>query len=59
MTSSYNKDKGCFRASVALLFFGALIGTGFWFALTSTLDDMTRRDCELYNVQAACEQLKK
>lgn len=59
MASRYNKDKGCAGTSIALLFFGALIGTGFWFALTSTLDDMTRRDCELYNVQAACEQLKK
>ena len=59
MTSRYNKDKGCDGTSIALLFFGALIGTGFWFALTSTLDAMPRRDCELYNVQAACEQLKK
>ena len=59
MASRYKKDKGGAGTSIALLFFGALIGTGFWFALTSTLDDMTRRDCELYNVQAACEQLKK
>ena len=58
MTSSYNKGKGCAGTSIALLFFSALIGAGFWFALTSTLDDMTRRDCE-YGVQAACEQLKK
>ena len=28
-----------------------------WFALTSTLDSMTRHDC-LYGVQAACEALK-
>tara|TARA_R100000152_G_C6760133_1_gene184147 strand:- start:719 stop:895 length:177 start_codon:yes stop_codon:yes gene_type:complete len=58
MNSRHNKDKGCFGTSIALLFSGALLGTGFWFALTSTLDDMTRRDCE-YGVQAACEQLKK
>jgi len=59
MTLLHNRNKGCAGTSIALLFFGALIGTGFWFVLTSTLDDMTRRDCELYNVQAACEQLKK
>ncbi len=59
MTLSDNRNKGCAGTSVGLLFLGVLIGTGFWFALTSTLDDMTRRDCELYNVQAACEQLKK
>jgi hypothetical protein len=28
-----------------------------WLVLTSTLDDMTRRDCQ-YGVQAACEALK-
>ena len=28
-----------------------------WMVLTSSLDDMTRRDCQ-YGVQAACEALK-
>lgn len=35
-------------------FFVAAAG---WLVLTSTLDDMTRRDCQ-YGVQAACEALK-
>ena len=35
-------------------FFVAAAG---WLVLTSTLDDMTRRDCR-YGVQAACEALK-
>jgi hypothetical protein len=32
------------------------LGAGFWFALTSTLTDMTRADCEA-GVQNACVQL--
>jgi len=58
MALLHNRNKGCAGTSIGLLFLSALIGAGFWFALTSTLDDMTRRDCE-YGVQAACEQLKK
>lgn len=34
------------------------IGAGFWYALTSTLTDMTKADC-LYGVQSACDQLKR
>jgi len=58
MTLLHNRNKGCAGTSIALLFFGALIGTGFWFALTSTLDDMTRADCEA-GIIKACEQLEK
>jgi hypothetical protein len=36
----------------------ALLGGAFWVSLTSTLDQMTERDCRL-GVQAACEQLNK
>ena len=32
------------------------LAAGFWYCLTTTLDDMTRRDCEL-GVQAACAAL--
>tara|TARA_Y100000361_G_C10956628_1_gene236607 strand:- start:290 stop:442 length:153 start_codon:yes stop_codon:yes gene_type:complete len=35
----------------------AAVGGIFFLALTSTLDDMTRSDCN-YGVQAACEALK-
>jgi hypothetical protein len=31
---------------------------GFWYSLTSTLTDMTIRDCQA-GVQRACDQLKK
>jgi hypothetical protein len=33
------------------------IGVGFFYALSSTLTDLTRRDCSL-GVPAACEQLQ-
>jgi hypothetical protein len=32
------------------------LGAGFWFALTSSLTDMTRADC-LAGVERACQQL--
>ena len=35
-----------------------LFGGAAWLSLTSTLDQMTQRDCDL-GVQAACEQLNK
>jgi hypothetical protein len=37
--------------------FVVLFGGAFWLALTSTLDQMTERDCRL-GVQTACEALK-
>lgn len=43
-----------FLASSALC---AALSIGFWYALTSTLTDMTRRDCQA-GVAAACQQLK-
>tara|TARA_Y100001963_G_C6463345_1_gene301195 strand:+ start:55 stop:261 length:207 start_codon:yes stop_codon:yes gene_type:complete len=36
----------------------AAIGVLFFWALTTTLDDMTQRDCN-FGVQAACEDLRK
>jgi len=36
----------------------ALLGGAFWVSMTSTLDQMTERDCRL-GVQAACEELKR
>lgn len=39
-----------------LLCFG--LGAGFWFALTSTLTDLTIRDCQAGMTQA-CEQLRR
>lgn len=34
------------------------IGAGFWYALTSTLTDMTKADCRA-GVELACEQLNR
>lgn len=34
------------------------LGVGFWFALTSTLTDMTIRDCKA-GVTSACDQLHR
>ena len=36
----------------------AALAAGFWFALTSTLTDLTIRDCKA-GVLSACAQLKK
>ena len=35
------------------------VGAIFYFALDSTLQDMTRHDCEVHQIQLACEDLKK
>ena len=34
------------------------IGAGFWYALTSTLTDMTKADCRA-GVKRACDQLNR
>ena len=41
----------------AVIFGYFVVAVAGWLVLTSTLDDMTRRDCQ-YGVQAACEALK-
>lgn len=41
----------------AVVFGYFLVTVAGWLILTSTLDDMTRRDCQ-YGVQAACEALR-
>ena len=38
--------------------FCLLFGGAFWLSITSTLDQMTERDCRL-GVQAACEELQR
>ena len=44
-----------FLASTALCL---SLGAGFWYALTSSLTDMTKTDC-LAGVQRACDQLNR
>lgn len=34
-----------------------LLGGAFWYSLTTTLDDLTRRDCAA-GIQKACEAFK-
>ncbi len=37
----------------------AIVGCLFFWALTTTLDDMTRHDCEVNKIEAACRDLRK
>lgn len=46
------------RERVMVVVLCALFGAAFWYSLTSTLDDMTRRDC-LAGVQKACAALEQ
>ncbi len=45
-------------APVFTVLFCLLFGVAAWLSLTSTLTQMTERDCRL-GVQSACEQLNK
>lgn len=45
------------RSTLASAALWAAITCGFWFALTSSLTDMTRRGCQA-GVEQACLQLK-
>lgn len=59
MTRHYNRRPAlpAWYGPVFTALFVVLFGGAFWLALTSTLDQMTERDCRL-GVQAACEALK-
>jgi len=59
MTRHYNRrpESSTWYGFVFTALFVVLFGGAFWLALTSTLDQMTERDCRL-GVQAACEALK-
>lgn len=45
------------RSFIALPLLWALLAVGFWYATTTTLTDMTRRDCRA-GVELACQQLQ-
>jgi len=47
----------CWMAPLFTCSLLALLGGAFWVSMTSTLDQMTERDCRL-GVQAACEALQ-
>ena len=59
MPRHYNRrpEPPAWYGPVFTALFVVLFGGAFWLALTSTLDQMTERDCRL-GVQAACEALK-
>jgi len=42
-----------------LLFFGITASLLFFAVTTSALEDMTRQDCEVNNIPAACAALKE
>lgn len=45
------------RNAVIFSIFGILLVGAFWYSLTSTLDQMTRRDCAA-GIQRACKSLQ-
>jgi len=54
----YNPRKGSIRCNaVVTAVCSLLVGGAFWYSLTTTLDDMTQRDCNA-GIQKACEALK-
>lgn len=50
------KMRKCERITVVV--FCTLLGAATWYCLTSTLDDMTKRDC-LAGMQKACAALEQ
>jgi hypothetical protein len=57
--SGFYSNKRCvsLAAPVVSVLFAALLSGAAWYSLTSTLDDMTQRDCNA-GIQKACEALK-
>ena len=52
-----NKRQVRFAAPAISVLFAALLSGAAWYSMTSTLDDMTQRDCNA-GIQKACEALK-
>ena len=50
--------RGTFMSSLGFFALMAIFSGAIFWALTTSLDDMTQRDCDL-GVQAACESLIK
>jgi len=54
----YDPRKASFKRNAIIWFvFCVLLGGGFWYSLTTTLDDMTKRDCKA-GIQRACDSLQ-
>jgi hypothetical protein len=55
---NYNPQKASVRSNaIVWTVFCVLLGGAFWVSLTTTLDDMTKRDCAA-GIQKACKALK-
>ena len=52
-----NKTHVSLAAPVVSVLFAALLSGAAWYSMTSTLDDMTQRDCNA-GIQKACEVLR-
>jgi len=48
-----------FLGSLGCLALMAIFGGALFWGLTTTLEDMTRHDCEVNKIEAACRDLKK
>tara|TARA_R100000664_G_scaffold13956_1_gene22076 strand:- start:256 stop:435 length:180 start_codon:yes stop_codon:yes gene_type:complete len=55
---SFPKKKSLFD-EVRTIFLFLMVGGLFFWVCSSSLDKMTRIDCEVHNITAACESLKK
>ena len=55
--TSFQSQKPSLLAPVISVLSAALLSGAAWYSLTSTLDDMTQRDCNA-GIQKACEALK-
>ena len=54
----YDPHKNSVRRNAIIWFvFCVLLGGAFWMSLTSTLDEMTERDCRA-GIQNACDSLR-
>ena len=51
--------KNKFLESLGCLALMALFGGALFWGLTTSLEDMTRHDCEVNKIEAACEDLRK
>ena len=52
-----NKRHASLATPVVSVLFAALLSGAAWYCMTSTLDQMTQRDCNA-GIQKACEALK-
>jgi len=58
LDSCYNPRRNSARNNTIITaVFCLLLGGAFWYSMTTTLDEMTQRDCNA-GIQKACDALK-